>query len=94
MGPADPQCSSSAHSNSDLSSPQRTHLAQSRVRSYALSYLNSSLQIVTTDERYDTTPADIDRHLVDAFEVVLTGAADCVEHEGAQAVFDELFLDG
>jgi hypothetical protein len=39
----------------------------------------------------------IDEHLVAAFEVVMEGAADCVDSDSAQSAFDafdELFIDG
>ena len=42
-------------------------------------------------------PADIDEHLVNAFELILDGASTCVDHDDAQAAFeafDELFLGG
>ncbi len=32
--------------------------------------------------------ADIDEHVVEAFEVVLNGAADCIDHDEAQGAFE------
>lgn len=42
-------------------------------------------------------PASIDEHLADAFEIILDGAAECVDSDEAQAAFDtfdELFFGG
>jgi hypothetical protein len=48
-------------------------------------------------EREINDPVDIDEHLVDAFEVILERASDCVDSDAAQAAFeafDELFMGG